>query len=627
MKQKYLDKFIIFLMGILIVFAVFLKFFALKGTQKLQEDEIEKSRQYIYQIATLIQKQTSQNIEYSLSNNNDLRHRLNETLQAFLTAQYSYIFLLGKTDNGHYQFLLDGSKENAEAYKTIFIPQSKQFDEVYKNQKMQIVEQKEEGIEGLWLSIVYPIVNNGKTESLLILDLSEEYASYLKTFNSPLMTVVFYMQWFLLLSLVTMFYLVYRYYVTRKKLIQDDLTQAYTKKYLREFFDTHQMEHYYVGLIDIDSYQEINKTYGVKFGDEVLKQFVKRINIALPNQSLAVRMGGTEFCIVVPKKNNHFEEFSNSFYSLLKDKPYIWNKNSVRLSISMSMMAIPEESKNLHTVQRLLDKKLLEIKSKGKNALSFVKSLSTDELKYEDMDYIREALEEERFTCLYQPICNTQTKSISKYEVLVRMVDKEDRSKLILPYLFLNNIQGTSQYIKMTRIILNQVFDILQKYEDIELSVNLDLNDLYNEEMMHLINTFLSSNKTTAHRLTFEILEEHAIYDYATVNKVFDQLKTYGSQIAIDDFGSGYSNYEYLIRLNIDILKIDGQLIQNFLLAPEKVLIVLVSLKKLAEDLDIMLIAEFVSNETIYKMLKEVGIPFSQGYYLGKPGTEEEYLV
>jgi EAL domain-containing protein (putative c-di-GMP-specific phosphodiesterase class I) len=292
----------------------------------------------------------------------------------------------------------------------------------------------------------------------------------------------------------------------------------------------------------------------------------------------------------------------------------------------MSAMSIPENSTSLQNIERLLDEKLLEVKSNGKNALAILSEEELSGINYSNLDYIKEALEEERLICLYQPIYETQTKKIKKYEALVRLIDKEDPEKLIVPFHFMKLVKGTSQYIKMSKLVLREVFKTLKRYEDVEISMNVDLDDLDNADMMKLITHHLYENRTLANRLTFEILEDHEVKDHEKVMFYLQQLKAFGSKIALDDFGSGYASYSYLIKLNIDILKIDGSLIKELKHRPDHAKIVINSIRELAESFQYDLVAEFVSDEYIYNVIKELGIQYAQGYYLGEPKPIEWYI-
>ena len=625
MRANFFDKFIIVVVLLLIGFAVFLQISTIESTDKLKKEELKTSEQYARQIATLIEQKTDNNIEEALNRSPKLRVQLNETLQAFLTKQYQYIFVLKKDKKGKYRFLLDASKVDSEKYKALFFPKSKLFENVCKTGKMQIVEQHN-GVEDVWLSLLYPIVKEGKTEALLVLDLSETYGEYLSNFHSTLMSIITTMQIFLGISFFSLIFFAYRYYKARRELRQDKLTSVYTKYYLKEFFNEHQVADYYVMLIEIDEFKEINKKLGNDFGDKAIKEFANVIVNTISPQSKVIRTGGTEFLVLALKDSRGVEKMANILFNRLKNTVYTIDNEVIRMYISMSAMNVTEESTSIERIQRLLDEKLLEVKSHGKNDLRILSEENLNNEQYSDIDYIKEALEEERLLCLYQPIYNTQTKKIVKYEALVRLIDKDNPEKLISPFYFMDVIKGTSQYIKMSKLVLNHVLMTLQRYPNLEVTVNVDLDDLDNEDMMKLITTNLTENKEIANRLTFEILEENEIKDYEKVQDIFKQLKAYGSKIALDDFGSGYASYSYLIRLDIDILKIDGSLIRELQTFPERAKAVLKSIQELADKFDYQLVAEFVSHEDIYDMVKELDIEYSQGYYLGEPKPIEAYL-
>ncbi|HFQ62323.1 MAG TPA: bifunctional diguanylate cyclase/phosphodiesterase [Epsilonproteobacteria bacterium] len=624
MREQYFNKFIILLIVLLIGFAVFLQISTEHSTEKLKNEEVFKAEQYVSNIAKLIQLRTHDKLEATLNTNPQLRTQLNEALHAFLTQQYQYIFVLKKDSKGQYRFLLDGARD-AEEYHSLFMPQSTLFDEVYESGKMQIVQQEDE-VKNLWLSLVYPIVINHKTEALLVLDFAKTYGEKLSHFNSPLMFVIRMMQVFLLLSIVLLLFLAYRYFKAREALIKDKLTSTYTKYYLSELFNHEKVNKYHAILIDLDAFKEINKKYGIEFGDKVIVLFSRAIFHTLSSTSKIIRTGGTEFLVLIPKQEGKIESLAHTLFATMQKQKYYYDNEEVYLGVSMSAMAIPENASSIQNVQRVLDEKLLEVKSKGKNALGIIDIESLENLRYSNMDYIKEALEEERLLCVYQPIYNTKSKEIVKYEALVRLIDKENPKKLISPFHFMDVIKGTSQYIKMSKLVFNHVFSTLQKYPEIKLSVNVDLDDLENAEMMEMIRINLEKHKKIANRLTFEILEEHEIKDYNKVQEIFKQLKAYGSKIALDDFGSGYASYGYLIRLDIDILKIDGTLIKELQKNPLRAKEVLKSIKELADEFGYEVVAEFVSHEDIYEMVKMLDITYSQGYYLGEPRPIEVYL-
>jgi EAL domain-containing protein (putative c-di-GMP-specific phosphodiesterase class I) len=125
-------------------------------------------------------------------------------------------------------------------------------------------------------------------------------------------------------------------------------------------------------------------------------------------------------------------------------------------------------------------------------------------------------------------------------------------------------------------------------------------------------------------RITFEIVETEEIDDYKIVENFILMVKEYGCKISIDDFGSGYSNFTNLIKLNIDFIKIDGS-ITTKLLSDEKAKIMVQGLIQFAKSINIKTIAEFVSSKELFDCIRELGVDFVQGYYLGMPKSPKEY--
>jgi len=125
-------------------------------------------------------------------------------------------------------------------------------------------------------------------------------------------------------------------------------------------------------------------------------------------------------------------------------------------------------------------------------------------------------------------------------------------------------------------------------------------------------------NSTAAKRVTFEILESEAIQDFKKVERFINEVKRYGSQIAIDDFGSGYSNFSHILELNVDYLKIDSSLVKN-VLTDENSKVITQTIINFASNLKLKTIAEYVEDIESLELLEKMGVDFIQGYYIGKP--------
>ncbi len=153
---------------------------------------------------------------------------------------------------------------------------------------------------------------------------------------------------------------------------------------------------------------------------------------------------------------------------------------------------------------------------------------------------------------------------------------------------------------------------------DKEISINLSAIDIEQMRTRNKLLTLLKKYKSMAHRVVFELLEDEDVEDFDTVKMFISKVKSLGVKIAIDDFGAGYSNFERLLDYQPDILKIDGSLVKNIDSSGYS-LSVVKSIVTFAKEQNIKTVTEFVENETIFNIINEIGVDYSQGYYFGKP--------
>jgi len=228
---------------------------------------------------------------------------------------------------------------------------------------------------------------------------------------------------------------------------------------------------------------------------------------------------------------------------------------------------------------------------------------------------IKKALTDSKIISHFQPIVNNKTQQIEKYESLVRLVNDDD--KVLAPFFFLDVAKKSKYYSAITNMVLDNSFSALQNTNK-DISINLSALDIEFTSTREKILELLSQNEQYAHRIVIELLEDESAKDFKTISSFISDVKDLGVKIAIDDFGAGYSNFERLLDYQPDILKIDGCLIRDietnsFSLSVVKTIIAF------AKEQNIQTVAEYVENENIYNILKEIGVDYSQGYYFGKP--------
>ncbi|SFP93048.1 EAL domain-containing response regulator [Hydrogenimonas thermophila] len=329
-------------------------------------------------------------------------------------------------------------------------------------------------------------------------------------------------------------------------------------------------------------------------------------------------------------------QLGNGEYGLLLHKNGFTDKNKLLQKVKVIQEQIKEDKIDLidfeydisvlisvvYDGSRILESAKLGIKQLLRTGDYFIVANNLAKIKYDDakknmeiVSMIKKAISNSRIVSYFQPIIDNKTMKIAKYESLVRLIDEND--KVLSPYFFLETSKKTNYYTKITNIVLEYSFDVL-KHCRADISINLSAIDIEQKETREKILQLLENNKNYTSRIVFELLEDEDVREFEIIKEFIKNVKAYGVKIAIDDFGAGYSNFERLLDYQPDILKIDGSLIKNIETSAYSISVVK-SIVTFAKEQNIKTIAEFIENESIYNIVKELGVDYSQGYYFGKP--------
>lgn len=378
--------------------------------------------------------------------------------------------------------------------------------------------------------------------------------------------------------------------------------------------DIRELENFAVAVFNIDNFRQINDFYGHQFGDLIIKSVADKIYsfVSKDDNFRFYRLQGDEFtALAYDISQNELIQRVKNILDLIKEKFVIQNEEML-LSCTCGISFEKDKEHILSTANMALK----VAKKSNSDYLVYDESISLNH-EYENNIYwtrkLSNALKEGKVIPYYQPIVNNTTLVYEKYEALVRMIDED---KVISPFFFLGVAKQTRQYFELTKAVLERSFEMF-KDKDMEFSVNLSIMDILEKQMSEHIFEMLERYKIGS-RVVFEIVESEYIENFEGVINFINRAKQYNSKIAIDDFGTGYSNFEYLIKLKADYLKIDGSLIKN-IDKDENSHLVVSTIVEFSKKLGMKTIAEFVENENIYKIVKELGIDYSQGYYFSEP--------
>ena len=217
----------------------------------------------------------------------------------------------------------------------------------------------------------------------------------------------------------------------------------------------------------------------------------------------------------------------------------------------------------------------------------------------------------------FQGIYDNNKNSITKYEALARIV-LEDR--VVSPYEFLEPAKLSGLLPEITKVMIDKTMKAMS-LNNYEFSINITEDDLAEDYLNDYLNEKISLYKIDSKRVILEILEGVSSTGKKNHIKQLNLLKKSGFKIAIDDFGAEYSNFERILDLDIDYIKIDAKYIKDIDTNKRSYEIVR-AISFFAKNVNIPCIAEFVHNESVQKIIKDLGISYSQGYYFSQPNKE-----
>jgi c-di-GMP phosphodiesterase len=365
-----------------------------------------------------------------------------------------------------------------------------------------------------------------------------------------------------------------------------------------------------VAILNIDDFKEINDFFGIDAGDWLLSQIAHWL---IEMKLSPYRIGGDEFAFRLKQGSTSTEFCHNieTLLSLLSEKLFMIGEETVHVRATVGI-AVESDKPLIHADVALNKARSVKLPYSVYNQSEGIEQQY--QVNIAMTARIRQALIEHRIICQYQPIVSTTNGKIEKFETLVR-IQNEDGT-LIGPYEFIPISQKTKLYHHITQEVVYQACHLFATRHE-QFSINLSSSDILDSRTVATIENILRQTGT-ANRVIFEILESEGIENFDEVASFISKMKSLGAKIAIDDFGTGYSNFENILKLNVDILKIDGSLIKSITENPRH-RIVVEAIVDFAHRIGVDTVAEFVVSEETLQNITDLGITYAQGFHTGKP--------
>jgi diguanylate cyclase (GGDEF)-like protein len=387
-------------------------------------------------------------------------------------------------------------------------------------------------------------------------------------------------------------------------------------------------------LIDIDNFRYVNEAYGYQAGDMIIQKLADIIKTKTRNFDILARTGGDEFGIIMPDtKIQSAKLIMEDINETLKYQPISIGDIEVYINVSAGISTcLGKDEKNQdqlvcskEEVKMFAEEALREAKRSGKSNVVIANPKNKNQsLTLSKYDLINKAINENLIEPAFQPIYDLKANTISGFEALCRI--KIDNN-IIYPDAFIEDAEELGLINKIDLTMIEKACARVSKLnnKDLHLFVNISAKAFKDEHFFEKI-VDISKTYKMQNRLYVEITEREHLSNLENFQKVEEFLKYYGVRFVIDDFGSGYSSFLYLKFMRTDILKIDGAFVKN-IVADNTDKAIVTGIDTIAKELGTKTLAEFIEDEDALKELKNIGIDYGQGYYLGRPTFDLESML
>ncbi|MDX4026276.1 diguanylate cyclase [Aliarcobacter skirrowii] len=406
-----------------------------------------------------------------------------------------------------------------------------------------------------------------------------------------------------------------------KDLYTDNLTKLANKNRLQK--DLKYSNNDLLALLDIDEFLATNDLFGEKIGDKILIEFASKMRNYFSSKDFSLYRIESDKFAVSPKNSIDIDTFfviCRDFLDTIESDAFLIDDNEIDVNVTIGIAKGDGEQAYKYT-KRIIN----YARKKFQKIMIYEDSYNIHKSFEQNIMWIKllkQGFKENLLKAFFQPIVDTKTKEVLKYEALIRYISLD--GKVHGPYEFLEVAKKTRLYQNIVKVILDDSLKLIKEKKK-KVSINISYVDLIDDKTKKYIYDFLEKNREFVNNLEFELLESEEIIDFNIIKDFITNVSKYSCKVGIDDFGAGYSNFHILSKLDISFVKIDGSLIKDIHNSKELEIIVR-TIASIAKDFHIKTIAEFVATENIYEKVKALNIDYSQGYYFDKPLTFEEIV-
>ncbi len=388
-----------------------------------------------------------------------------------------------------------------------------------------------------------------------------------------------------------------------------------------------------LAFLDLDRLKIINDTEGHAAGDAMLQWVATALPAYMRKGDIIGRLGGDEFGIILLGCSiEDATEVLKRLNRAMSAIQFPWGERSFSVGASIGLAEITRDADCPSTILAQADVACMAAKIAGRNRVSIYRPEQSDAVdRHREITVaagIREAVREGRLELFAQRIVECGAKTHNRYETLVRMKGKDGHtvpSNVFIPAAERYDLIGEVDRWVIRRA-LGATHEIMEVDPDARVHINLSAASLGDADLCGYILDAIDQAGVPPRMLVFEITETALMSKLAVAEALISKLREIGCQIALDDFGSGLSSFQYLRTFRVDLVKIDGSFVRGMTESVVDQQIVK-SIHQIAQELGAQTVAEFIEDDETMKMAAEMGITFVQGYGIHKPEPIERILT
>ncbi len=382
-------------------------------------------------------------------------------------------------------------------------------------------------------------------------------------------------------------------------------------------------------MIDLDNFKRVNDLMGHSAGDELLVQVAKRLQGALRKSDTVARMGGDEFVVLLDDlhSDGEAELVAEKLIATLSMPVHVGEEEHA-ISASIGLCLYPDGGEDSAALLKNADAAMYQAKADGRNMYQvFSSNMALATTKRRQLETaLPHALAHNELELLYQPQISFRTGRVTGLEALLRWHSRSLGT--VLPNEFIPVAEQTGLIVPIGEWVLRTACREAKALErklgrPLTIAVNLSPRQFQKDNLSQTVEQALAESGLAPEHLELEITENILVSESAKAMRVLDRVRSLGVRIAIDDFGTGFSSMSYILRFNVDRLKIDQSFIRNMATDPNSCAITR-AIIALAHGLKINVVAEGVETAAIRDLLREEGCDDAQGYFYSKPVQESE---